>query len=514
MADSLRPQWFVTRQNGSMVPLVALDELPSTVAIQNVPRHLSPHDIQGMTGLGTHNTRHKHYAVDGKSSTFPPETGLMDSAFASPALPFPHIPEYTTTPPTTPDPSSVSPESSRSTSAPEPPTSPLSSGSPGPESYNKDRIAQLKGEGGTYRRLDNIPAAPRRIKEYCSYWLRHGECDYAQQGCLYKHEMPLEPEVLEKLGLRDIPRWYREKHGLVSYLGGNTSIGIEEVKRPDILNTNWRSLSGQNPGHDDLPRRMQGLNVSQHASPPPRRMPHGPPIRPAFYPPRSGGLFNSRYASPFPTPPRGPHVEPMSARRARAVQLERAALDAPLPRGSLTDFPPLIPDLEEPSQPGRTSSKASSTVTASFSTATTTASTPLVAPAAMTVKNKRNAARAVAAVQAASVHGAKATTAGVPLQGGASPSESAASTNAGRSRRGNGHARRRAAAKAKLKATREAATKETKGKAKGTIPAMGEKAVLSITKAPETKEAKVAVATEQKHEKAAPQMAVEKAKKD
>lgn len=105
-------------------------------------------------------------------------------------------------------------------------------------------------------------------------------------------------------------------------------------------------------------------------------------------------------------------------------------------------------------------------------------------------------------------------TAGASLPGGASPSESAASTNAGRSRRGNGHARRRAAAKAKLNATREAATKEAKGKAKENVPAMAEKAVISITKAPEIKEAKIAVAPEQKHENAAPQMAVEKAKKD
>jgi hypothetical protein len=77
-------------------------------------------------------------------------------------------------------------------------------------------------------------------KEFCSYWIRHGECDYQQQGeypshpshpnnrhddanpssagCLYKHEMPTDPALLEKLGLRDIPRWYREKYGVPSLL--------------------------------------------------------------------------------------------------------------------------------------------------------------------------------------------------------------------------------------------------------------------------------------------------------
>lgn len=35
-------------------------------------------------------------------------------------------------------------------------------------------------------------------------------------GCLYKHEMPLDLATLETLGLRDIPRWYREKHNVPS----------------------------------------------------------------------------------------------------------------------------------------------------------------------------------------------------------------------------------------------------------------------------------------------------------
>ena len=37
-------------------------------------------------------------------------------------------------------------------------------------------------------------------------------------GCLYKHEMPTDIFMLEKLGLRDIPRWYREKYDVPSLL--------------------------------------------------------------------------------------------------------------------------------------------------------------------------------------------------------------------------------------------------------------------------------------------------------
>jgi hypothetical protein len=46
-------------------------------------------------------------------------------------------------------------------------------------------------------------------KVFCSYWLRHGECDYIQQGCKYLHEMPADMETLQRVGLREVPRWFR-----------------------------------------------------------------------------------------------------------------------------------------------------------------------------------------------------------------------------------------------------------------------------------------------------------------
>lgn len=35
-------------------------------------------------------------------------------------------------------------------------------------------------------------------------------------GCLFKHEMPTDPVLLARLGLRDIPKWYREAYGVPS----------------------------------------------------------------------------------------------------------------------------------------------------------------------------------------------------------------------------------------------------------------------------------------------------------
>ena len=45
-------------------------------------------------------------------------------------------------------------------------------------------------------------------KVYCTHWIRWGECDYTQQGCLYKHEMPDEKK-LHEIGIATYPRWYR-----------------------------------------------------------------------------------------------------------------------------------------------------------------------------------------------------------------------------------------------------------------------------------------------------------------
>jgi len=47
-------------------------------------------------------------------------------------------------------------------------------------------------------------------KVYCTHWIRHGECDYIQQGCRYKHEMP-NKATLASIGFRTMPRWWQEK---------------------------------------------------------------------------------------------------------------------------------------------------------------------------------------------------------------------------------------------------------------------------------------------------------------
>ena len=46
-------------------------------------------------------------------------------------------------------------------------------------------------------------------KKFCTYWIRTGNCDYVQEGCIYLHVIPDE-ETRLRIGIRDMPRWARE----------------------------------------------------------------------------------------------------------------------------------------------------------------------------------------------------------------------------------------------------------------------------------------------------------------
>jgi hypothetical protein len=244
--ELLRPQLFITRQNGTMVPLVAADELPPTISIRGVPRVLSPHDIFGMTGVGTFNSRHRQYVVDCLNKGFdafsvPGDGPLMGSSFAAPAsrplnndVPWgvDRVPIFTAPPKVY----------GTQEHPPSNPKAPFTNMSP---STFEPFAPSTESDLPLFHNLEDLPIGRASgIKEYCSYWLRHGECDYAQQGCHYRHEVPLDRFTLEKLGLRDIPRWYREKYRLGSYLaGGNTmsSINASSNTKPNLMERNWRS---------------------------------------------------------------------------------------------------------------------------------------------------------------------------------------------------------------------------------------------------------------------------------
>jgi hypothetical protein len=71
----------------------------------------------------------------------------------------------------------------------------------------------------------NVPDQDK--KEYCTYWIRTGGCDYTQQGCLYKHEMP-DVDTLKAIGFRGTPRWWIEKNQKVK-LGSTKPLRATEM---------------------------------------------------------------------------------------------------------------------------------------------------------------------------------------------------------------------------------------------------------------------------------------------
>lgn len=91
-SQQLKPQFFVTRQNGAMVPLIAMDEVPIHVHIHGVPRTMSAFEIAGMTGVGPVDARHEFYVVESLNNTksipfMPPNaTSAINSADSTPLL--------------------------------------------------------------------------------------------------------------------------------------------------------------------------------------------------------------------------------------------------------------------------------------------------------------------------------------------------------------------------------------------------------------------------------------------
>ncbi|KAL2835203.1 hypothetical protein BDW59DRAFT_156023 [Aspergillus cavernicola] len=206
MSSSPRPRFFCTRPNGTVTPLIAVDELPTHISIRGIPRVLSFNDTEGMTSLGTVSPRGHFYTVEGTTPAVsrPSSTGAMSHRTRSHDL-------HTSLMRLLADENIPSNQRLALNAL-------LQQGVPQTWHVNS---APTPATGWLVPNSGSSPGSPSaRQKEYCSYWIRHGECDYQQQGCLYKHEMPQEKSMLEKLGLRDIPRWYREKYN-VSSLGPN-----------------------------------------------------------------------------------------------------------------------------------------------------------------------------------------------------------------------------------------------------------------------------------------------------
>ncbi|KAJ5569964.1 uncharacterized protein N7459_009394 [Penicillium hispanicum] len=201
MSAQSRPGFFCSRPNGVVTPLIAMDELPTHIQIRGVSRTLTPGETQGMTSCGVANARAEPWIVDGLPSG--PHASANKDGLAELQSILMKIMN---------DPSVASHHRAAVHSI-------LYKGleSICVSDLLSSNAMVSQAPDVTYGNTANTGNRPGFMKkEYCSYWIRHGECDYQQQGCMYKHQMPTDPAMLEKLGLREIPRWYREKYNVPS----------------------------------------------------------------------------------------------------------------------------------------------------------------------------------------------------------------------------------------------------------------------------------------------------------
>jgi hypothetical protein len=52
-------------------------------------------------------------------------------------------------------------------------------------------------------------------KEFCTHWIKTGECAFISIGCKYKHEMPT-ADKLRGLGFTQVPKWWKDKSAIAA----------------------------------------------------------------------------------------------------------------------------------------------------------------------------------------------------------------------------------------------------------------------------------------------------------
>ncbi|KAK8244052.1 hypothetical protein HDK90DRAFT_522545 [Phyllosticta capitalensis] len=195
----IRPVWFIRRDNGNYVPVLAADELPSEVHLEGVPRSINLDDAQGMKFLG--NLCHTGQTY----SLVPRDQKIAEAPTANCAPPKPAQ---------TQQPEHHMGVQSRASDKQE---TVAADGKP-LFAVNDAIVKALPEVVGRFNYTGQPPLPPsgkqpdQTKKEYCTYWIKTGGCDFTQQGCMFKHEMPDPKTLREKVGINYIPKWWTDKH--------------------------------------------------------------------------------------------------------------------------------------------------------------------------------------------------------------------------------------------------------------------------------------------------------------
>ncbi|KAI9788413.1 MAG: hypothetical protein M1816_006938 [Peltula sp. TS41687] len=222
-----RPLYFICREDGGYVPLIAADELPHGLQLRGVPRRFADvASTAGMMNLGVIPSSSRCYILEPRPmGRIPPKYETSD----------PH----------------------RSSDA----AIPQSNGLVGMSNSNPTEIQSSAVANITQHFVDTIsvplnPAmmngwrpsqqangetAARKEKEYCTYWLFHGECAFIHsvKGCKFKHEMPQDAKTMAEVGLKGLPKWWLDRARTTHRCTTDWRMhGGNGLRRPDLVGTN------------------------------------------------------------------------------------------------------------------------------------------------------------------------------------------------------------------------------------------------------------------------------------
>lgn len=270
-----------------MVPLIAADELPEGIRLQGVSRSLTLGEVRGMEYLGGFPPTTTVFNVEsGLAHLVIPCAPQAQSRFQAPDA---MIRKFrSTATPNTPVLGTTFPYQSN---MPRLEASMTHPGSPKPQQPSLSVMDAIAGSDPvTTTRIGYNPRRPlppsgaepeQEKKVYCTYWIRTGECDYTQQGCLYKHEM-LDLETLKKIGFISEPRWWKEKCAVKPGAAPSSTITRGPTwmqRRMNAIHSdddaNGESDAGSDPSKEEGILRKLKVSFSQ---PPSRALPASPEV--------------------------------------------------------------------------------------------------------------------------------------------------------------------------------------------------------------------------------------------
>jgi hypothetical protein len=233
-----RISFFISRNNGNIVPLIPADELPYSVRLSGVQRSMRMENTCGMQHVGNLPFTGQYFRLEAETLQQAINTNAnhhkINSAVSAKQFLAPDAMIRQNTGDSTPSPTTSLPTSDQTTIRQLPASTmaatwrrqgdAISAASSSSAQATIDAI--LASEPRPIRSIHTPPGGPSTPsslsrnggtntpessdKVYCTHWIRHGECDYIQQGCRYKHEMP-NKATLQSIGFRTVPRWWQEK---------------------------------------------------------------------------------------------------------------------------------------------------------------------------------------------------------------------------------------------------------------------------------------------------------------